>query len=214
MRVAVTVEQSWHVVPGGIATSTVELLTALSSDRDDLDLVGVSARHRGPPPDAFTASGARATAAAFAAGAVRVLAMAAHAGGRASDGTRRRRARHGVRRPALEGAIGRHRARPHVPEYPEHYTWHSAGVLSGGLELARRHARLVDVPVARYDGRMSGRGDRAGALRLGPVGSGRPPVSTRPRGPSRYGLGRPYVLFCGTIEPRKNLLRLVECLPG
>lgn len=52
MRVAVTVEQSWHVVPGGIATSTVELLRALVQ-RGDLDLIGVSARHREPPPDAF-----------------------------------------------------------------------------------------------------------------------------------------------------------------
>src|SRR5881409_911137 len=51
MRVAVTVEQSWHVVPGGIATATVELLRAMNA-RDKLDLVGVAARHRRqPPPD-------------------------------------------------------------------------------------------------------------------------------------------------------------------
>jgi hypothetical protein len=49
MRVAVTVEQSWHVVPGGIATATVELLRALVA-RGDLDLVGVGGRSRGGPP--------------------------------------------------------------------------------------------------------------------------------------------------------------------
>ena len=49
MRVAVTVEQSWHVVPGGIAVATVELLRALSA-RGGMDLVGVSAWHRRQPP--------------------------------------------------------------------------------------------------------------------------------------------------------------------
>ena len=52
MRVAVTVEQSWHVVPGGIARSTVELLRALAA-RGDVDLVGVAASHRNPPADPF-----------------------------------------------------------------------------------------------------------------------------------------------------------------
>ena len=50
MRVAVTVEQSWHAVPGGIGVTTVELLRALAA-RDHLDIVGVAARHRRPPPD-------------------------------------------------------------------------------------------------------------------------------------------------------------------
>src|SRR2546421_5180765 len=48
MRVGVTVEQSWHVVPGGIAVATVELLRALTA-RDGLDLVGVAAWHRRQP---------------------------------------------------------------------------------------------------------------------------------------------------------------------
>ena len=27
---------------------------------------------------------------------------------------------------------------------------------------------------------------------------------------SQYGIERPYVLWCGTLEPRKNVVRLVE----
>src|SRR5919109_2037959 len=53
MRVAMTVEQSWHLVPGGIAISTVELLRALN-ERDDLDLVGIAAYHRHPAPSAVS----------------------------------------------------------------------------------------------------------------------------------------------------------------
>src|SRR4051794_38301431 len=49
-RVALTVEQSWHRVPGGTAWSVLELLRALR-DVPDLDVVAVAARHRHPPPD-------------------------------------------------------------------------------------------------------------------------------------------------------------------
>jgi alpha-1,3-rhamnosyl/mannosyltransferase len=34
-----------------------------------------------------------------------------------------------------------------------------------------------------------------------------------PAGIEKFGLNRPFVLFTGTLEPRKNLLRLIEALP-
>src|SRR5207302_9660415 len=48
VQVAVTLEQCWHAVPGGTAWSSLELVRALA-ERDDVRLVGVSARHRRPP---------------------------------------------------------------------------------------------------------------------------------------------------------------------
>jgi len=53
LRVAVTLEQCWHAVPGGTARAALESVRALQS-HSDLDLVGVSARHAGPPPAAWT----------------------------------------------------------------------------------------------------------------------------------------------------------------
>ena len=53
-RVAVTVEQCWHHVPGGAATSILGTLEALGR-RSDVELVGVAARHREPPPPLSTA---------------------------------------------------------------------------------------------------------------------------------------------------------------
>ena len=50
VRVAVTLEQCWHRVPGGTASSALAAVRALEA-RDDLELTGVSARHRRPPPD-------------------------------------------------------------------------------------------------------------------------------------------------------------------
>jgi len=211
MRVAVTVEQSWHVVPGGIATSTVELLRALAL-RGDLDLVGVSARHREPPPDAFQPPVP-----------VRQLPLP-------------RRALYEswqwLRRPVVERATGPvdvvHDAGYVVPPsnaplvatvhdllfltYPEHYTWHSRAMLRRGLELARREARLVICPSTATMDACRAAGIGSERLRLVPWG-----VRVRTIDASeaeeirrRYRIARPYVLFCGTREPRKNLPRVLE----
>lgn len=211
MRVAVTVEQSWHVVPGGIATSTVELLRALDK-RGDLDLVGVSARHRDPPLDAFRPPVP-----------VRQLPLS-------------RRVLYEswqwLRHPVVERATGPvdvvHDVGYVVPpskaplvatvhdlwflSHPDHYTWHSVAVLKRGVELARRHARLVMCPSRASIEASHAAGIELERLRLVPWGVRARPVdrdeATRiVRG---YGLERSYVLFCGTIEQRKNLLRLLQ----
>lgn len=211
MRVAVTVEQSWHVVPGGIAISTVELLRALIQ-RGDLDLVGVSARHRHPPPDAFLPPVP-----------VRQLPLPRRALYEAWQW---------LRHPLVERATGPvdvvHDAGYVVPPskaplvatvhdalfltYPDHYTWHSRLVLRRGLELARRHARLVICPSTATMDACRAAGIGSERLRLVPWGvrartiDGSEAEAIR----RRYALERPYVLFCGTREPRKNLPRVLE----
>jgi glycosyltransferase involved in cell wall biosynthesis len=210
MRVAVTVEQSWHVVPGGIATATVELLRALV-DRADVDLVGVAARHDGPP---------RADLAPPI--PVRQLPLP-------------RRILYEtwqwLRWPEVERASGAvdvvHDMGYVVPpstaplvvtihdllfrRYPEHYGWHTRLVLERGLRLARRHARLVICPSRATMLDCVEAGIDEGRLRLVPWGvrsmdrrSGERTIL------DRLGLDRPYVLFVGTLEPRKNLRRVVE----
>ncbi|MDP9302352.1 MAG: glycosyltransferase family 4 protein, partial [Actinomycetota bacterium] len=211
MRVAVTVEQSWHVVPGGIAVATVELLRALTA-RDGLDLVGVAAWHRRQP----------------APGLVPPVP------------TRRfplpRRVLYEswqwLRTPSVERVTGRvdvvHDAGYVVPPskaplvatvhdlsfltYPHHYTWHSHQVFRRGLELTRRHARLVMCPSLATKAACEDAGIGADRLRVVPLGVRmRPPhpeLSDRVR--RRYRLERPFVLFVGTVEPRKNLHRVIE----
>lgn len=211
MRVAITVEQSWHVVPGGIATSTVELLRALV-ERGDLDLVGVSARHRDPPPDAFRPPIP-----------VRQLPLSRRALYEAWQW---------LRRPVVERATGAvdvvHDVGYVVPpskaplvatvhdlwflSHPDHYTWHSAVVLKRGFDLARRDARLVVCPSNASIEACHAAGIERERLRLIPWGVRAaaldPDEATRiVRG---HGLERPYVLFCGTIEQRKNVLRLLD----
>src|SRR5262245_33231525 len=55
-RVAVTLEQSWHEVPGGTASAALGSIDALLAHGDPegrvgFDLIGVAARHRADPPD-------------------------------------------------------------------------------------------------------------------------------------------------------------------
>jgi glycosyltransferase involved in cell wall biosynthesis len=211
MRVATTVEQSWHVVPGGIATVTIELLKALS-EGGDLDLVGVAARHRRPPPDPFIPP-------------IPVRSMPFP-----------RRVLYEswqwLRWPPIERATGPvdvvHDAGYVVPpskaplvatvhdllflEYPGHYTWHTRAVLRRGLELARRHSRLIMCPsrATMADCQTAGIGPER--LRLVPWGVRGRPVEEEDahRVRIRYGLYRPFVLFSGTIEPRKNLRRVID----
>jgi glycosyltransferase involved in cell wall biosynthesis len=211
MRVAVTVEQSWHVVPGGIATATVELLRALVA-RGDHDLVGVAARHRTPPPADLDPP-------------VRV---------RQFPLGRRPlyEAWQLLRMPVVERATGAvdvvHDAGYVVPPsraplvatvhdllflvYPEHYTRHSLHVFRRGFALARRDARIVICPSEATRKACVDAGIEAARLRVVPLGVR---VTTsdheaEDRVRRTYGVARPYVLFSGTIEPRKNLRRVLR----
>lgn len=210
MRVAVTVEQAWHVVPGGIAISTAELLRALRT-HEDIDLVGVAAMHRRPPPAAFAPPVP-----------IRQLPLPR----RVLYETWQR-----LRWPVVEEATGDvdvvHDAGYVVPpsraplvatihdllflEFPDQYTWHSRAVLRRGLELARRHARLVMCPSKATIAACRDAGFEPERLREVPWG-----VHLRTPDPAsidgtrrRYGLHRRFVLFCGTQEPRKNLPRVL-----
>src|SRR5688572_4468763 len=55
MRVAVTLEQCWHRVPGGTARATLDTVAAIQA-QGGVDQVGVSAWHRGPAPAAWRPS--------------------------------------------------------------------------------------------------------------------------------------------------------------
>jgi len=211
LRVAVTVEQSWHAVPGGIARATVELVRALAA-RGDLDVVGVAAYHRSPPPDDLVP---------------RVPVRQLPLGRRPLYESWQR-----FRMPVVERATGRvdlvHDAGYVVPpsraplvatmhdllflRYPEHYTRHSLQVFRRGLAIARREARLVICPSVATREACAAAGIAEDRLRVVPLGvrTSEPDRDRTDRVRRRYRVERPYVLFCGTIEPRKNLPRVLR----
>jgi glycosyltransferase involved in cell wall biosynthesis len=212
-RVAVTVEQSWSPVPGGTARATNELLRALAARPDlGIDLVGVSAWHRHPPPEAW----APPVAVERLPLPTRPLFEAWHR----------------LRRPPVERATGPvdvvHGTIIAVPAsraplvltihdlafltYPEHFSRRGVSFFRRALGLARREAKLVTCSseATMKDCRRAGIEDER--LRLVQWGVRATPASPLEVDAARrhHGLDRPYVLFCGTIEPRKNLHRVLD----
>jgi len=211
--VAVTVEQCWHRVPGGTATSILGTLGALGR-RPELDLVGVAARHRQPPPVPFRPSVPVAH--------LPLPRLALY------------ESWHTVRWPAVERATGPvdvvHATAIAIPPTraplvvtihdlaflaePGHATRHGSRFFRRGTQLARRHARLVLVPSEATATECRDAGFDPARIRVVPWGVTLQEVNDDDVAAVRvrYGLIRPFVLFVGTIEPRKNLGTVIAAM--
>lgn len=216
VRVAVTVEQCWHRVPGGTATSVLRLVDALA-DRPGLDLVGVAARHGEPPPEPFVPRMP-----------VRHLPL---------PRPLLYETWHAVGRPRVERATGPvdvvHATAVAIPGTaaplvvtihdlafladPTQATTHGNRFFRRGTELARRRAVRVMVPSEATAAECRAAGFDPDRLRIVPWGVD-VPAPTEPAVVdevlARYGLVRPFLLFVGTVEPRKNLAAVVAAAVG
>jgi glycosyltransferase involved in cell wall biosynthesis len=211
LRAALTLEQCWHRVPGGTAVATLELARALAS-RDDLDLVGVAARHKQQPAEAWRPP-------------VEVVQfplprLALYEGW------------HRLRLPRVERATGGvdviHATAMPVPprsapliltvhdlaflKNSAHFTRRGNSFFRRGLELALRDADLVLCPSKATLNDCTQAGFEAERLQLVPHGVKIQPVSGNDieRVRTRHHLERDYVLWTGTVEPRKNLPGLLR----
>jgi glycosyltransferase involved in cell wall biosynthesis len=211
MRVAVTLEQCWHRVPGGTARAALDTVAAVA-ERGDVDQVGVSARHRRPAPEEW-----RPTIPVRSLPLPRSLLYESW---------------HRLRRPRVERATGpvdvvhatglvapASRA-PwvatvhdlHFLYEPGHFTSRGVAVFERFLALASDEAAIVLCPSDATRADCLDAGIDAPRLRVVPWGTDTTPVAASEvaRVRARYGLERPFVLFAGTVEPRKNLPRLLE----
>jgi glycosyltransferase involved in cell wall biosynthesis len=210
LHVAITLEQFWHRVPGGTATAVWEMVRALS-DRD-IALTGVSAWHKRPPPLRFRLD----TPIEWIPLPRRALYEAWHR----------------FRRPKVEAVTGRvdviHATTLAIPPKtaplvvtlhdlaflhdPGHFTVHGNRFFRRGLELAIEDADLVVCPSEATATDCRSHGFDAGRVRVVPWGvtiqraSERDVTDVR----RRLELEDPYLLWTGTVEPRKNLPGLVE----
>lgn len=207
---AITLEQCWHRVPGGTATAALGTVAALA-ERGDLDLVGVAARHPEPAPEAFRPPIP-----------VRHLSLPRPV---------LYETWHALRWPKAEAATGPvdvvHATAVAIPgtDAPlvvtvndlafladaSQATRHGNRFFRRGTELARRHARLVVVPSEATAAECLAAGFDADRLRVVPYGVTVPTIDEEAAAETRrrHGLDRPYVLFVGTVEPRKNLAAVV-----
>ena len=210
VKVAVTVEQCWHRVPGGTASAALDTITAVQT-HGGVDQVGVSARHRGLAPEAW-----RPTIPIRALPLPRLVLY---------DAWQR------LRWPKVEmatGAVDVVHATGHVAAAsraplvvnvhdlsflhdPSHFTKRGISVFTRFLEVTRAEAALVLCPSEATRGDCEAAGIDAARLRVIPLGTRAQtvPAAEAARVRAAYDLPERFVLFVGTIEPRKNLGRLL-----
>jgi glycosyltransferase involved in cell wall biosynthesis len=211
MRVAYTMEQCWHRVPGGTAVAALETVRALR-ERGEIDLVGVAARHTAAPPAPFEPS-------------IEVRHMAL-------PRIVLYETWHYLRWPRVERATAPvdviHATTIVVPPRsvplvvtihdlafvhdPSHFTVHGLRLFRRGLRLALEEADLIVCPSDATLRDCMDAGFHQNRLAKVPMGVRATPASAEDvaRVRSHYGLKRPYVIWTGTMEPRKNLGGLVK----
>ena len=208
LRVAYTLEQCWHRVPGGTATAALEVVRRLV-DRPDIEVIGVAGRHVGQPLPAFVPPVE-----------IRRLPLGRPLLYETWNRFQWPRVEH-TSGPIdvchSTTAIPASTSRPHVVtvhdiafvDTPERFTRRGARVMRRGLERCRA-ADLVLCPSRTTSERLVQHGFAAGSIRLVPWGVAAEPVheSDRTRVRARYALPDEFILFVGTLEPRKNLTSL------
>jgi len=207
MRVAVTLEQCWHRVPGGTAVAALEVARAVAA-RGAVEQLGVAAWHRAPAPEPWRPPVPVAH--------LPVPRRALYAGWLWA----------GV--PAVEAAVGRvdvvHATTVLVPprrraplvvtlhdvawrRAPEQFHRRGVQTFERGLALIARHADAVlcSSLATLDDARAAGLA--AARLHHVPLGVGAEPATAEAVATARrrHRLDRPYAVFVGTVEPRKNL---------
>ena len=208
-RVAMTFEQFWHRVPGGTAVAASGMARALIGR--DLDLVGVAARHARPPPAEWMLPIP-----------IEQLPL---------PRPLLYESWHRLRRPKVEVATGRvdlvHATTIAIPprsvplvvtmhdlawiDNPSHFTARGVSFFRRGFDLVRSEADLVVCPSQATLDACAQHGIERERLRLVPLGvdAARASEAQVERVRARYDLRSPYIMWTGTIEPRKNLRMLV-----
>jgi len=211
MRVAYTLEQCWHDVPGGTAVAALEVARRLAP-RPDVTLVGVAGRHRHPPAPPWRAP---IPIAQLSLG--RVLLYEAWLR---------------LRRPRVESVTGpidvAHAtgivpcatAAPLVVTFadvaflhePDHFSRQGLRVLRRSLDVTRDVAQLVLTPSEASRRELQDAGIDGRRIRVVPWGVDVSPATQEAIATVRrhYQLPERFVLYVGTLEPRKNLRRLAD----
>lgn len=213
MRVAVVLEQCWHRVPGGTALAALRQVHAVAST-GGVHQVGVAARHGGPPPEPW-----RAPIPVRQLPLPRPLLYETW---------------HRLRWPGVEWATGPvdvvHATGYAVPRRtcplvvtlhdlawrrdPSHFTRRGVRFFEAALRCVRRDADLVLCPSLATLEDCAAAGIDRRRLRHVPWGMAAAAATDDEVGAvrGRYGLSGRYILFVGTLEPRKNLSALLDAV--
>lgn len=214
VRVAYTLEQCWHRVPGGTAVSAIEVARAMPQVRPDVHLVGVSGRHGEDSSVTFDIS--------------------IDVAGLPTSGALLYETSLRLRQPKVERVLPEidmvHNTtiipfatnKPMVAtvhdlaflHYPEFFTRQGNRVFRRSLSSLRKHAAMLLCSSQKTIDDCRDAGFSADRVRYVPLGV-RAEVATIEQvaeARTKLQLPREFVLFVGTVEPRKNLARLVSAM--
>lgn len=213
MRVAYILEQCWHRVPGGTGTTAVEVGRELVKI-DDLDMVGVAGRHKHPPTEGFTPP----------------MPVATLPFGRPWLYESWLRLKWPKVESVVDGADLVHATSIIPPatrlpvvttihdlaflHHPEFFTNRGNKVFRRSLDVVRDSSSVVLCSSrATFEDCVTA-GIESSRLRHVPLGVTTHIISDsdRERVRSTYSLPSEFILFVGTLEPRKNLKRLIQAI--
>lgn len=212
LRVAVTLEQCWHRVPGGVARAAVEHTSAVAAADLGVEQIGVTAYHRAPPEGPWVPS---------------IPVRALPLGRRLLY-----ESWHALRWPAVERVTGpvdvTHATGLVIPptaaplvvtvhdlaweHWPGFFTRHGVRFFRRSVQLTRERASVIVCPSEATAVDAVNAGMDPARVRIVPWGVDQtraaPESVTEVR--SRHRVDRPYVLWVGTLEPRKNVHAVVD----
>lgn len=213
VRVALTFEHCWRESPGGTGVASVELGRALA-ERDDVEVVGVAGRHRRPATPGYEPSVAMTHLPIS--GALLVESSLRLGWPRVERATGPVDLQHATSIIPLASSA----TLPLVVtvhdlaflKHPHYFTARGRDVFSRSLELVRRRASLLLCSSRSTLEDCLENGFDEARLRLVPLGVRlrSADAAQLARARATYSLPAEYVLFVGTLEPRKNLPRLLD----
>lgn len=209
-RAGLLVEQCWHDVPGGTAGAAIDLLRSFQ-ERGDVVATGISARHREPPEPAY-----RSPVEVVQLPFTRQLLYQTWS--RTSQPPIDRfisdidliHATGGIVPPTNKPLVVTQHDLAWV-HHPELFTKHGVRFFRRTLRRTAERATIVVCPSRATAEDLTANGIDSTKIRVIPWGVDQAPASAASveQVRCRFDLGERYVLSVGTLEPRKNLRRLV-----
>ena len=214
LRIAYTVEQCWHDVPGGTAVAALRIADELARRPDDVELHFVAGKHVAPPEAPFVPNGPVAMLPIARpwlyetwtrwnwpkVEAVTGVVDVTHATGLIPAAT------------SVPLVVTMHDiAFVHTPEK---FSRHGATIMRRSLRVASRRAAAIVCSSEATRRDCIDHGLRPEQLHVVPLGVDSRRADDTELSAIRRSLRLPdeFVLFVGTLEPRKNLPRLAEAV--